>query len=86
MGKGARNRKIRAINNQPKINVNLADCPLYRCPKCEKEAFDRVEMIKVVSRLITGLPHDKYVARRMYRCVDCGYVLCNAGEPTPGAE
>ena len=85
MSKGLRHKQIRKINNQPKIQVNLADCPFYKCPKCEKEAaFDRVEMIKVISRILTGQPHDSYVATKMYRCIDCGYVMCHAGEPTPG--
>ena len=86
-----RHKKIRAVNNQPQpqpqpqININLADCPLYKCPKCEGEAFDRVEMIKVLSRLLTGQPQDTYVAKGMFRCanIDCRYVMCSASEPMP---
>ena len=80
-------RRIGQINNKmPKVQINLNDCPLYKCPKCEKEVFDRVEMIKVVSRLLTGQSFNTYVAKEMYRCVDCGYVLCSGSEPAPSAR
>ena len=88
MERAARHKKIRAINDQPQIKVNLADCPLYKCPKCEGEAFDRVEMIKTVSMILTGLPHNTYVAKEVFRCInpDCRYVMCSASEPAPTAR
>ena len=80
-------RRIRQINSKiTNLQINLNDCPLYKCPKCEKEVFDRVEMIKVVSRLLTGRSFDTYVAKEMYRCVDCRYVLCSGSEPAPSAR
>ena len=82
-------RRIGKINSKmPNLQINLADCPLYKCPKCEKEVFDRVEMIKFVSKLLPGHPHDTYIAKEMYRCanIDCGYVMCSASEPAPGAR
>ena len=81
MGKGMRNKIRRMNNNMQKID--LTACPFYKCPKCEKEIFDRVEMIKVVSKLLTGQPFNSYVATEVYRCIGCGYMVCKKGEPLP---
>lgn len=81
MGKASKNKKVRQLHDKIKINLNT--CPFYKCPKCEKEAFDRVEMIKVVSKILTGQPSNMYVARSLYRCVGCGHVISDGGGPVP---
>lgn len=85
MGKAARNKKIRRINDKmPKIKIDLNTCPFYKCPKCEKEVFDRIEIIKVISKILTGQPSNSYVAQIMYRCVGCEHVIVDGPVPPIG--
>jgi len=80
------------------IQVNIDELPYLTCPNmvnpimapeipasvCGNNTFDRVEVIKVMSPIVspTGKAHN--ITLPLYRCTKCGYLLeRNHPRPTP---
>ncbi len=56
------------------VKLNVADSPNVECEKCENIFFDKVTVIKKISKLLVGTPEDQYVPMETYRCAECGNI------------
>lgn len=59
-------------NNQLKINP--LELPNIKCEECENIFFEKVTIIKKVSKLLTGSPQDELVPMETYRCIECKHI------------
>jgi predicted nucleic acid-binding Zn ribbon protein len=57
---------------QPKID--LREQATILCERCGGHYFKEVNILKKVSRLLTGAPEDTIVPFPVYRCDDCGHI------------
>lgn len=57
-----------------KIQVNVMEAPNVKCEKCENIFFDKVTIIKKISKLLTGSPEDQLVPMETYVCKSCGHI------------
>jgi len=56
-----------------KIKINPLELPNVKCEECENLFFEKVTIIKKVSKLLTGSPTDELVPMETYICKDCGH-------------
>jgi len=56
------------------VKINVADQPNIECENCENIFFDKVTVIKKISKLIVGTPEDQYVPMETYKCTECGNI------------
>jgi predicted nucleic acid-binding Zn ribbon protein len=57
-----------------KPKIDLREQPTITCEKCDGMFFREVTILKRVSRLLTGGPHDTDVPFPVYMCDSCGHV------------
>jgi hypothetical protein len=58
----------------PKIKINPLELPNIKCEKCENIFFEKVTIIKKISKLLTGSPADELIPMETYVCRDCGHI------------
>jgi len=56
------------------IQVNVKDAVNVECENCENIFFDRVTVIKKISKLLVGTTEDQYVPMETYKCTECGNI------------
>jgi len=56
------------------IKVNVADQPNVECENCKNIFFDKVTIIKKISKLLVGTPDDQLVPMETYKCAECGHI------------
>jgi len=56
------------------IQVNVKDAINVECENCENIFFDRVTVIKKISKLLVGTTEDQYVPMETYKCTECGNI------------
>jgi len=56
------------------VKINVADAPNIECEQCENIFFDKVTIIKKISKLLVGTPDDQMVPMETYRCAECGHI------------
>jgi len=56
------------------IQVNVADSPNVECENCKNIFFDKVTVIKKISKLLVGTPDDQLVPMETYKCTECGNI------------
>ena len=56
------------------IQVNVMDSPNVKCEECGKIFFEKVVVIKKISKLLVGASDDQYVPMETYKCVECGNI------------
>ena len=56
------------------IKVNVADQPNVECENCKNIFFDKVTVIKKISKLLVGTPDDQLVPMETYKCTECGNI------------
>ena len=56
------------------IKVNVADQPNVECENCKNIFFDKVTIIKKISKLLVGTPDDQLVPMETYKCTECGNI------------
>ena len=61
-------------NGGQQIKINVADSPNVECEKCKNIFFDKVTIIKKISKLLVGTPEDQLVPMETYRCSECGNI------------
>ena len=57
-----------------KIQVNVMESPNVKCEKCEDIFFEKVTIIKKISKLLTGSMEDQIVPMETYVCKSCGHM------------
>ena len=57
-----------------KIQVNVMKSPNVKCEKCEDIFFEKVTIIKKISKLLTGSMEDQIVPMETYVCKSCGHM------------
>jgi predicted nucleic acid-binding Zn ribbon protein len=62
------------IGGGKQIQVNVMDSPNVECEKCQNIFFEKVTIIKKISKLLTGSPEDQLVPMETYVCAKCGYM------------
>lgn len=62
------------LSGGKKIQVNVMDSPNIKCEKCENIFFEKVTIIKKISKLLTGSPEDQLVPMETYVCRKCGHM------------
>ena len=50
------------------------DSPNIKCEKCENIFFEKVTIIKKVSKLLTGSAEDQLIPMETYVCAKCGHM------------
>ena len=61
-------------NGGQQIKINVADSPNVECGECKNIFFDKVTVIKKISKLLVGTPEDQFVPMETYRCTECGNI------------
>lgn len=56
------------------VKLNVADSPNVECENCENIFFDKVTVIKKISKLLVGTAEDQYVPMETYKCTECGNI------------
>ena len=56
------------------IQINVKDAVNVECENCENIFFDKVTVIKKISKLLVGTPEDQYVPMEIYKCTECGNI------------
>ena len=56
------------------VKVNVADQPNVECENCKNIFFDKVTVIKKISKLLVGTPDDQLVPMETYKCTECGNI------------
>lgn len=56
------------------IKINVADQPNVKCEECESIYFNKVTVIKKLSKILVGTTDDQLVPMETYICAECGYV------------
>lgn len=56
------------------MQLNIQEASNITCEKCENIFFDKVTVIKKISKLLVGTPEDQYVPMETYRCTECGNI------------
>ena len=62
------------ISGGKQIQVNVMDAPNVKCEECGKIYFEKVTIIKKISKLLTGSPEDQLVPMETYVCKSCGHM------------
>mgnify|MGYP001129281351 FL=1 len=62
------------LSGDNKIQVNVMDSPNVKCEKCEDIFFEKVTIIKKISKLLTGSMEDQLVPMETYVCRGCGHM------------
>ena len=62
------------LSGGKKIQVNVMDSPNVKCEKCENIFFEKVTIIKKISKLLTGSTEDQLVPMETYVCAKCGHM------------
>lgn len=62
------------LSGGKKIQVNVMDAPNVKCEQCENIFFEKVTIIKKISKLLTGSPEDQLVPMETYVCKSCGHM------------
>lgn len=60
--------------NNDKVRINPLELPNVKCEECENLFFEKVTIIKKVSKLLTGSPTDELVPMETYVCKGCGHM------------
>ena len=60
--------------NNDKIRINPLDMPNIQCEECGNIFFNKVTIIKKVSKLLTGSPMDEIVPMETYICNECSHI------------
>jgi len=56
------------------IQVNIKDATNTECENCKNIYFDKVTVLKKISRLIARTSEDQYVPVETYKCTECGNI------------
>ena len=56
------------------IQVNVKDAINVECENCKNIFFDKVTVIKKISKLLVGTPDDQLVPMETYKCTECGNI------------
>ena len=62
------------LSGGKQIQVNVMDSPNVKCEQCENIFFEKVTIIKKISKLLTGSPEDQLVPMETYVCAKCGHM------------
>jgi len=62
------------FNNDSQIRINPLDMPNIECENCGNIFFDKVTIIKKVSKLLTGSATDEMVPMETYVCTECSHI------------
>ena len=62
------------IGNQNQMRVNPLELPNIKCEKCDNIFYDKVTVIKKVSKLLTGSPKDELIPMETYICTECSHI------------
>ena len=57
-----------------KVRINPLDMPNIECEECGNLFFEKVTIIKKISKLLTGSPTDEMVPMETYICKSCGHI------------
>jgi len=60
--------------NNDKVRINPLGMPNIECEDCGNIFFDKVTIIKKVSKLLTGSPTDEMVPMETYVCTECSHI------------
>lgn len=61
-------------NASQQVKINVADSPNVECEECKNIFFNKVIIIKKISKLLVGTPDDQYVPMETYKCTECGNI------------
>lgn len=56
------------------VKINVTDQPNIECESCKCIFFDKITVIKKISKLLVGTPEDQIVPMETYKCADCGHI------------
>ena len=56
------------------VKVNVVDQPNVECENCKNIFFDKVTVIKKISKLLVGTTDDQLVPMETYKCTKCGNI------------
>mgnify|MGYP000706735400 CR=1 FL=1 len=62
------------IGNNNQMRVNHMDLPNVKCENCENIFYNKVTIIKKVSKLLTGAVTDELIPMETYRCTECSHI------------
>lgn len=57
------------------ISLNMMDQPTLKCPTCEDILFETVFVLKRISKVLIGTPHDQIAPVQLFRCINCGSLI-----------
>ena len=56
------------------VKINVANQPNVECEECNSIYFDKITIIKKISKLLVGTPEDQLVPMETYKCKECGHI------------
>jgi predicted nucleic acid-binding Zn ribbon protein len=56
------------------VKINVTDSPNVECEDCKNIFFDKVTIIKKISKLLVGTSEDQLVPMETYKCSECGHI------------
>jgi DNA-directed RNA polymerase subunit RPC12/RpoP len=62
------------MSNGKKIQVDVSQQPNIKCEECGSIFFEKVTIIKKISKLLIGAPDDQLVPMETYACKKCGHI------------
>jgi len=62
------------MSNGKKIQVDVSQQPNVECEECKNIFFEKVTVIKKISKLLVGAPDDQLVPMETYACKQCGHI------------
>jgi hypothetical protein len=62
------------MEQNPQLNINLAEVPYLECEECQNTTFEEKLMIKKVSKFMTGSNQDSIVPIPVMACAKCGHI------------
>jgi len=60
--------------DENKLRINPLELPNIECENCGNIFFDKVTIIKKVSKLLTGSPTDEMIPMETYVCTECAHI------------
>lgn len=61
-------------NGGQQVQINVVDQPNVECEECKGIYFDKVTIIKKISKILMGTSEDQLVPMETYKCIKCGHI------------
>ena len=60
--------------SEQQVKVNVSEAPNVECESCGEIYFEKITLIKKISKLLVGTTEDQLVPMETYKCSKCGHI------------